>query len=381
MASCHFAARQSIAFIVMGVASTCIQAQDVVTYRASVAISQDDNFLRGPTATAVTEEIYTQNIGARIAVPYSLQRFELDIGLTNYKQKRFSNFDYLSKNYTGSWFWSYTPRLRGTLSTSRTESLNATSDSVNPGLRNRNVSTITGLTAEYELGGALRVLGGYTSSRSINEQALIGQSDNQSNSYNTGLRYSLASGSSVGYGFQRSFGSSTNGYVQTTHSLNGAWQPGGSTSVTVRVAHSDQHYSLTPEYDFSGISGSASMVWRLTGKTTLTTGWQRDLASFQTSGSTHTRTDTLSVAPAWQVNAKNSVGASYRYSLRSNQGSPTGIADQRHDILRDTSISYSWQPRQFATVSTSYTHSVRTSDNIGLDYISRLASLSAQFSF
>jgi exopolysaccharide biosynthesis operon protein EpsL len=381
MAFCRFAARQSAAFILMGVASTCSQAQDVVTYSASVRISQDDNFLRAPTATAVTEEIYTQSVGARIAVPYSLQRFELDVGLINYKQKRFSNFDYVGQNYTASWLWSYTPRLRGTLSTSRTESLNATSDSVNPGVRNRNVSITTGLTAEHELGGALHLLGGYTNSESLNEQALIGQSDNRSNSFNTGLRYSLASGSSVGYGFRRGFGSSTSSYVQTTHSLDGAWQPGGSTSVTIQAAHFDQHFGLTPEYDFSGVSGFARMVWRLTGKTTLTADWQRSLAAFQTAGSTYTLTDSLSVAPAWQLNTKNSVGASYRYALRSNRGSPTGIADQRKDVLRDTSVSYSWQPRPFATVLTSYTHSVRTSDNVGLDYIVRLASLSAQFSF
>jgi hypothetical protein len=372
-----FAARQSAAFIMMGVAITCSQAQEVVTYSASVRISQDDNFLREPTTTAVTEEIHTQSIGARIAVPYSLQRFELDVGLTNYKQKRFSNFDYVSQNYTASWFWSYTPRLRGTLSTSRTESLNATSDSVNPGLRNRNVSITTGLTAEYELGGALRLLGGYTNSESINERALIGQSDNRSNSYSTGLRYSLASGSSVGYGFQRGFGSSTSSYVQTTHSLDGAWQPGGSTSFTVRVAHLNQHFGLTPELDSSGISGSANMVWRLTGKTTLTTSWLRD----QAAGAAYNRTDSLSIAPAWQVNAKNSVSASYRYALRNYQVNPTSIADQRQDVLRDTSVSYSWQPRPFATVSTSYTHSMRTSDSVGLDYTARLASFSAQFSF
>ncbi len=363
----------------MGLACACAQAQDVVTYRASAGMSLDDNFLRGPSDTAVTEEIYTQGVGVRVAIPYSLQRFELNVGLNNNRHKRFSNFDFVSQNYSASWLWSYTPRLRGTLSTSRTESLNATSDSVNPGVRNRNVSITTGLTAEYELGGALRLLGGYTNSESINEQALIGQSDNRSNSFNTGLRYSLASGSSVGYGFQRSFGSSTSGYVQTTHSLDGAWQPGGSTSVTVRVAHSNQHFGPTPELDSSGVSGSVSMAWRLTGKTTLTTGWQRD----QTAGSTYNHTDSMSVAPAWQLNTKNSVGASYRYALRSYQvpTSLTGIADQRQDVLRDASVSYTWQPRPFATVFTSYTYSMRTSDTVGLDYIARLASLSAQFSF
>lgn len=381
MAFCRVGPRQSAAFLVMGVASVCAQAQDVVTYRASLGMSQDDNFLRGPSDTAVMEETYTQGVGIRAAIPYGLQRFELDFGLTNNRQKRFSNFDFVSQNYSASWLWSYTPRLHGTLSTARAESLNATSDSVSPGVRNRNVSNTTVLNAEYELGGALRVLGGYTNSESINEQALVGQSDNRSNSYNTGLRYSLASGSSLGYLFQRGFGSSTSGYVQTTQSLDAGWQPGGSTSVTARVAHSEQHFGLTPEYDFSGLSGAVSMVWRLTGKTTLTSGWQRDLGAFQTTGSTHTRTDSFSLGPAWQVSAKNSVGASYRYATRTNQGSPTGIAAQRQDVLRDTSLSYSWQPRPFATVATTLTHSVRTSDNVGLDYTARLASLSARFSF
>jgi TonB dependent receptor len=378
MAFRSFTARQSAAFVVMGVVGTCTQAQDVVVYHASAGMSQDDNFLRGPADTAVTEEIYTQSVGVRIAMPYSLQGFQLDVGLASFRQKRFSSFDYVSKNYAASWLWSYTPRLRGTLSTSRTESLNSTSESVNPGVRNRNVNINTNLTAEYELGGALHLLGGYTNSESINEQALIAQSDNRSNSYNTGLRYSLVSGSSVGYSLQRDFGSSTSGYVQTTHSLNGAWKPSGNTSVTVRVAYSDQHFDVTPERDSSGISGSASMVWRLTDKTTLTTGWQRA----QTAGSIYNRTNSLSVAPAWQVNAKNSVAASYRYALRSYQViSLTDIADQRQEVLRDISVSYSWQPRPFAKVLTSYTHSMRTSGIVGQDYAARVASLSAQFGF
>lgn len=381
MVFCRFGSRQSAVFIVMGVASACVQAQDVVTFRGSLGISQDDNFLRGPSATAVTEEINTQSLGVRIAVPYSLQRFELDAGLTNSKYKQFSNFDNVGQNYSASWVWSYTPQLHGTLSTNRVESLNATSDSVNPGLRNKNVSKTTALNAEYELSGYLRLLAGYSNAESVNEAAVIGQSDNRSNSYNTGARYSLPSGSSVGYGFQRGLGSSTSGYVQTTHSLDGAWQPSGSTSVTARVAHSEQHFGNTPEYDFSGFSGAASMVWRLTGKTSLTTAWQRDLAAFQTTGSTHTRTDSLSVAPVWQISGKNSLSAQYRYAIVSNQGSPTGIAVQRQDVLRNTSISYSWQPRPFATLATSFTHSVRSSDSVGLDYTARLASLSAQFSF
>ena len=373
--------RHAAAALLMWSATAGAQAQDVVTWRGGVSFAHDDNFFRAPASTEQAEDITTQSLEVRVVVPYSLQRFELDLGITNNVHRNFSNFDYLGKNYSAAWLWSYTPQLHGNLSTTRTETLNAPTDSVNPGQRNRNTTTTNALSGEYELGGALRLLGGYTNSEAVNEQALVGQADNRSNSYNAGVRYVFPSGNSLAYGLARSIGSSTSAYTMTTHDLSSVWQVGGNTSLTGRLAYMEQHFGNSPQFDFNGVFGAVSATWQVTGKTSVIAAWQRDLASYQTVNAIYTQTDSVSATPVWQISPKTSLRLQHRYAVRSDQGSPAGASSGRQDRLRDTSVTYSWQPRPFASIAASLTHSARSSDGAGLDYTDRLASLSAQFSF
>jgi exopolysaccharide biosynthesis operon protein EpsL len=352
-------------------------------WRAGASVAAEDNFLRAPAGAQRSEQITTQSVGFSVSVPYSLQRFELDAGVVNNQHREFSNFDYVAHNYNAAWRWSYTPRLRGAVTLARTETLNAASDSVNSGLRNRSVATSNGVSAVYELGGALQLSAGAARTASISERPLVDQApENRADSYNIGLLHSFASGNSLGYTLRYDNGSSSSDYRLMSHQLNGVWRASGSTTVTTNLSYLEQRFGPAPQYDFSGVGGGANIAWRITGKTDLSLGWQRELASAQSAGSIYARTDRLTLAPSWAVSARSSVRLQFQYATRSDVGSPVGTPSGREDRLQDSTLTYAWQPLTNASFTASLNQSTRTS-NVSTypDFVARRLSLGGQVTF
>ena len=373
--------RLGIAALFLGAAMGWAQTQDMVKLRSSLTMSTDDNFFRTGSATAASERITTQSMGINVSVPLSLQRFELDASLNGNQHQTYSNFDYTGQNYNAAWYWGLTPQFHGSLTTARLETLNAASDSLNPNLRNKNTTNNTAFNTVYELGGPWQLSAGVSSSNSLNERAVIGQGDNRTNAYNAGFRYAVASGSSLGYSFQSGTGSNTNDFTTTNHTVNGVWAFSGNTSLNARLTAAEQRYAAAPQFDFSGLSGGVGLIWQTSGKTSLNAGWTRDLTSNSIAGSTYTRTDALTLAPVWQASAKTTLRLQYRYALVDDQGNTTGMTSARQDRLQDTSFTLSWEPRPFASLSTTLTDVRRTSNGANLDYVGKVLSVAAQFTF
>jgi hypothetical protein len=113
----------------------------------------------------------------------------------------------------------------------------------------------------------------------------------------------------------------------------------------------------------------------------MTAGWQRDLASYQTLGTTHTQTDAFSLGPLWQISPKTSLRIQHRSAVRDDQGNPTGTPGTRKDRLQDTSISFSWQPRPMATLSAALGEASRSSNAANADFVARTFSVAVLFNF
>ena len=231
------------------------QAQDNVKLRSNLTMSNDDNFFKSPSDTAVTERITSQTMGINIALPYSLQRFEVDASLTSNQHQTFSNFDYTAQNYSAAWHWGFTPQLHGSLTTVRAESLVAAFDSVDPTQRNKNTTNTSTLNAIYELGGPWQLTAGLLRASRVNERAVTGPGDTRISAYNIGAQYSLSSGSSIGYSLQNGSGSDTNNFNATHQMVSGVWVITSTTSLNAHVTAVEQRYSNTPQFNFSGTSG------------------------------------------------------------------------------------------------------------------------------
>ena len=357
------------------------QVQDVVNFRSSLSVQNNDNFFSTPASTAVSERITSQTVGINVAVPYSLQRFELDASLTGTQHQTYTNFDFFARNYRAAWLWSYTPHLHGSLNTTRAETLNAAIYSQNPNLRNKSTTTSTGLSAVYEMGGPWRLLAGLNNNNVVNERAVIGQPDNRTTSANGGLRYVRASGNSLGYLLQVGNGNSSNDYTTTVHDVNGVWVLTGKTTLTGHLAHLTQNFGAAPQYNFSGFSGGANLTWRISGKISLQAGWQRDLASYQTATASYTQSNSFTLAPVWQVTPKTSLSLQLRSANLRELGSPFGTLSNRQDTLRDTSLSVTWQPRRLVSLAGSVSQSSRKASVHGFDFTGHQVSVTAQLVF
>jgi hypothetical protein len=176
-------------------------------------------------------------------------------------------------------------------------------------------------------------------------------------------------------------GSTGNDYRSNAHELTAIWVPSGNTSVNARLVYLEQYFSLAPQFDYSGPSGNVMVNWRITGKLSVTGGWQRDLSSYQTAGTTHTRTDAISAASTWRVGTRTSLVLQYKNALRDDQGSPNGIAATRQDRLQDVSLRFNWQLRPLTTLSAAVTQSTRNTNQVNADFLSRQLSLSALLLF
>ena len=83
--------------LVLGSTTALAQTQNGLTWRTGVNATTNDNFFNTSNAP-VSETVTSETLGVTLAVPYSLQRFELDASLVANQFQTFSNFDYTGQN-------------------------------------------------------------------------------------------------------------------------------------------------------------------------------------------------------------------------------------------------------------------------------------------
>ncbi|MDP2021114.1 MAG: outer membrane beta-barrel protein, partial [Hydrogenophaga sp.] len=169
---------------------------------------------------------------------------------------------------------------------------------------------------------------------------------------------------------------------QTDNALRLHWVISGNTTADISAAHIQRTHPHYAQRDYSGNNAAASLKWNITGKSTLTAGWVREISSYQTASSNYSQTDRFSLGPIWQVSPKAVVRLRHEVAQRDYLAPPTGqAATRRSDTTRDTSLSFDWQPYQSLILSASLQNASRVSNLAGLDYDSNMATLSAQFTF
>ena len=369
------------------------QVQDTFKFNAAYARQSDSNLFRLPAAANAAEQVGITSLGFNFNKAYSLQRFELNLSLIDYQYQNFSYLSFAAQNYNAAWRWSLTPRLRGNFTTVRNETLNSFADFQGFNQRNQRTNTNTRFDAAYEIDGPWRLLGGVSQSAQTNEQVLLAEGDFRSNAADLGLRYVLGSGSSLSYALKTATGSYLNrvlspvsllddGFDQIDNELRLHWIISGNSSADISAAHIKRSHPNFAQRDFSGLNAAINLNWNMTGKSALTAGFARELASYQTGSANYTQTDRFSIGPVWQVSPKAVVRLRYDVAQRAYLGPPTGgVVAQRSDTTHDTSLSFDWQPYRYLTLSASLQNAMRTSNQAGLDYASNVATFSAQFTY
>ena len=372
-------------------------------FRANTTVVHDSNIFRlssGANVQALTgrssaaETIGIAGIGLNYNKAYSLQRVEVDVGLNKYSYQKFSYLDFNAINYNAAWRWAYTPKLRGTLATSREQTLNNFVDFQGFNQRNVRADTNTRLDATYELDARWRLSAGLDRSARNNSVQITQEADYRLTGAQAGVRYVLASGSAIGYSWQNSTGIYTSNrtipspgffddrFDQTDNAIVGTWVIGRDSSADFRIGHRNRKYPTYSQRDFDGFTGSATLNWSLSPKSGLRAGWTRELGAFETGNFNFTQTDRFSVGPVWQLSPKATMRAQLAYATRDFRGTPTAVATlSRRDITRDASLSLDWQPFSYLTFGAAVQNARRSSSLAGFDYTSNSVNLSAQFTY
>ena len=378
------------------------QDQDVFKLTAGYSLQTDSNLFRlpagvDPTAligrSSAAEQIGVTSLGLKLNKPYSLQRFELNVGIEDYSYQNFNYLSFTAVNAGAAWRWSLTPRLRGNLTYDRRETPNSYLDYQGFRQRNQNTDTQTRFDAGYDIDGAWRVLAGVTRADQVNLLPVVALGDTSTASADVGLQYVFGSGSTLTYALKSADGKFLNrplqqdllldeSYRQLDHDVRLSWVINGKSTVDVSAAYITRTHPHFAQRDYSGFNTGVNVNWGLTGKSTLGASWVRELASYQTEDANYSQTDRLSLAPVWQLSTKVALRARYELATRSFLGSPSGLpASARSDTTHDASLSLDWQPYERVSLGASFLNSRRESNLPGLDYNSNIASVFAKFSY
>lgn len=378
------------------------QSERALSLSAQYSMQTDSNLFRLPAGAntgaligraSPAERIGTATLGLHFNTTQSLQAFELDAALVDYRYQNFSHLNFTARNYQAHWRWAITPHLRGNLSREQHQSLNSFTDSANLNQRNQRTDTSTRLDASYALDGPWHLLGGLSRSTQSNQQALLGDGDFDANSAELGLRYVFASGSTLGYRASATSGHYTrravpsparldDRYRQRNHELRLHWsldQRSGADFYLTHLARRHPHYG---QRDYSGFNAGASLNWAITGKTTLNARYEQQLATYANANTNYTRTHRLAVGPVWQISPKTRLSLSQQWAQISYLGTPgAAAADARQDRTSDTRLQLDWQPNRQLTLGASVQRNARSANQSGLDFGSTVFSLNAELTF
>lgn len=371
-------------------------------FNASYTVQTDSNLFRLPSnantqaligKSSAAEQIGITTLGLGFNTQQSLQKFELDLTLVDYKYQNFNYLSFTASNYAAAWHWAVTPRLTGNFTTDRKETLNSFSDYQGYNVRNQRVDTTTRVDAAYELDGPWRLIVGASTTRQANQQALLAGGDYTNTSADAGLRYAFASGSSLTYLARLGSGSYLNRVVPNTgayddqfkqldNDLRLRWNLNGSSNAEVYITHINRTHPTYGERDYNGFNTGANLDWGISGKSLLSVGFSHLLDAYATSNTNYSQTDKLFIGPVWQFSPKAALRLRHEWAQRDYQGSPTAAASsQRHDVTRDTSVSVNWHPYQQVSLNAGLQNSTRGSNQAGLDFESTLLFLTAQVNF
>lgn len=358
------------------------------TLTSQSTITNDSNFLLSGAGQEASDRIAMQTFGIKLQLPLSLQQLQLDYSLSASKHQHFVGFDYVANNFSATLQWAYTPRLTGSVYTTRASTLNAAQDSLNPGVRNANTTTSSGVRASYGLLGPWQLQAAVGRSKSVNEQALLGSGDSDSNTASAGVRYAPTPLLNVNYNLSQSTGTSQSADASgaitrsanhtTTHQLQLTWTVAASTSLTADMQRQASVYDDATAYNFSGVSGGLSVQHAFSPKTSVTASLRRNLASKQTAQSVYSQTQVLTVTPLWQASAKLGLSLPVSLSRVTDLG---GAGTGQTDHFSDLKLVLSWQPRPFANFNASVQRAHRSSSVPLLDYSVQRTALDANLSF
>lgn len=406
-----------VSVIALAVPGTSIAAQpeDALNFAVGAAMRYEDNLFRidddtDPRIVAGksrrSDLITTTNIGIKIDKLYSLQRFQLDLMAIKNDYQTYDYLDFTAKNYRAAWLWSLTPDITGTILLDRQQNQNNFADFLtanNQVINQQSLQTneLRSFTADWRVGAGLHLLGGVSEVRSRNDSAFTAVGDYVQQGAEAGVKYVARSENYVSLIRRESDGEYEGrpfdpisqfdtGFEQSETEAQVLARLSGKSTIDARLGYVDREHDNFPARDYSGLTYQLAHIWLPTGKLQVTTSLSRGLVSFQQFFNSYYVSDTLAVAPVWQLTAKTKIRGRYSYSERDYRGALPiiGLAfvpegETRDDKVHTLALSAEWQATRTILVTGTLQHERRNSnfDSFGLDYDANSVGISGQLLF
>ncbi len=363
-------------------------AQSPVTLRFGSVVAWDANVFRLPDSdtdpqrargiSGRSDRLTTTSFGLNVAKSYSQQNFVLDVNSSARRYEKFSFLNSENLSYLGEWQWRFSQYVSGTLRATRSETPvefeGTRSRESNKLISDSRIFAIT--VAPF---ASWQLFGRASQSETNYARPIPEQRDTSQSGFEGGLRYVSASQGTISVSHRSLQGTP----AREESELSMDWPVTGQSTLSGRLARLEQHYSATPERNFSGMAGGINHRWTPTGKLSLTVSAQRSLAPFiQANQSSYVVNNSLSVAPTWQLSEK--VGLSMAASrVVSDYRGAVGpqVLPARRDTVQSVSVSASWTPVRAASFTATLLQDRRDSNGPQIPFSTRVASFNAAFSF
>jgi len=364
-------------------------AQDTVNVIAGLSRTMDDNFFRKATSP-VSETITTSYATLSVNKQYSMQRLNFEYTIRNNAYQNYSSLDSVGNNYKGSWIWSLTPRLTGSVSAFRSETALGFIDATYVAANKPPILTseVQNFLMDWAPQGGMHFLGGFTRSVVLNSSNFLPDRGNTINSIDLGVKYEFPSGSAVTVMQHQRQGEFANFSLSLPQSFSENeseakfnWRVSAKSSVNMRVgfvAREHDQVGIT-DYsarDYSDWVGDASVSWAPTSKLQLTAAAASSIGSYQTTNANYARNNSLSFTPTYACTSKILVSGSASISEREVVG---GFNET--DTIENASLGVDWMPRRYVSLGAKLQKMSRTSTTANKDFSDLMTILTANVNF
>jgi exopolysaccharide biosynthesis operon protein EpsL len=359
---------------------------DTLQFRASVNKTYDSNLFRRSN-NELAEQITTSTLGVKLDKTYALQRLVLDVSYVDNKYNENDYLNFAATNYNGSWLWSLTPNLTGTLSSQRTQSLNSFGDFLNT---TRNIRTLTDhqFRAQYSPHKVWSVILGVTQSKLENSETFTAISDFDATGLDYGAAYSFASGATItflGHSRKGEFKKRPldpivafdNGYSENEYEIDLFFQEPGKSKFTGKLGYLEREYDNFTIRNYESYIGYLNYDLILTGKIKSSFGLSRTIAPFETDTTAYSVSDSVNAQLSYDITSKIQTGINLRYTER-DFGGRGQFNSSRLDKEESFGGFIGWNPTKNIGFSLRSTKSSRNSNVSRFDFDDTLTSVNVE---
>lgn len=367
-------------------------ASENVTYDSNVfrtSLKLDPTLATGSPDRGDT--VSTTSLGFLLNVPVSLQRFEAGYTWYTSRYNSFTDLNHGGRIAHAAWIWSITPRVTGDVGyqEQRTLASFANIQSRRPDL----------VTARMAYANAAWMA---TPSWRVHSTVNAGQTDHddpvraatndiETGSVEAGVSYVSAQENRIGVAARTERGRSphdflvfgapfNNAYHQDSIGVQGRWVVTGLSRFDGRADYTRRQYDQLPQRNYSGPTGRATYTYTPTGKITIATTLQRDVAPLEDVSASFVLVTGVSVRPDWAITDKVNIRGAFAYDVWDYRGDPALGLSFTHRV-RSAGVSILYRPTLHVSLVGGLSREVRTSTAQFGDYEVNTASVEARVGF